>query len=58
MIILILIDLFLCFWLGFYVNQYFNIKKNNKLIKTLKERYKVSDEALIDYTVNYFELWK
>jgi hypothetical protein len=56
MITLILINLFLSFWLGFYVNQYFNIKKNNKLVKTLKERYKVSDEALIDYTVNNFKL--
>lgn len=56
MIILILIDLYLCFWLGFYINKYYNIKKNNKLINTLKERYKISDEALLDYTVNHFKL--
>jgi hypothetical protein len=32
----------------------YHIELKNKL----KNRLKVSEEALLDYTVNYFELWK
>ncbi len=56
MIIFIFIVLILFFLFGFYISEYYNIKKNNKLTNTLKERYKISDEALLDYTINHFKL--